>query len=367
MGKLEDNSLVFKRRESILVKAGNLSIGGGSPVSVQSMTNTPTADVKATLKQIEELASAGCEIVRLGIPDDNSLVALKEICSSSPLPVVADIHFNHKYALKAIDAGVKKLRINPGNIGSFNNVREVALKAKDNGIPIRIGVNGGSLEKDLLQKYGGPTPEAMVESGLRHVALLEKADFQQIVISLKASDVLCTVAAYRMMAKKVEYPLHIGITEAGTVFSGAIRSAAGLGILLSEGIGDTVRVSLTGSPVEEVKAAYILLECLGLRKDFVRIISCPTCARTSSDVEKMANEVEKALEGVRKNLHVAVMGCAVNGPGEARGADYGIACGKGEGLIFSKGEIVGKYPDDIVVKKLLEIIKKSENIQDYPK
>ncbi len=351
----------IKRRPTRVVYVGDVGIGGDNRIVIQSMTNTPTKDVSKTLNQINKLYESGCEIVRVAVPDDDSLYALKDICKNSPIPVVADIHFNYKYAIKAIDFGISKLRINPGNIGEIWKVKEVVKAAKEKRVPIRIGVNAGSLEKDILQKYGHPTPEAMVESALRHVQILEDLDFYDIVISLKASDILTTIEAYKLMARKRDYPLHIGITEAGTIFSGAVRSAVGLGILLYEGIGDTIRVSLTGDPVEEIKTAFLILEGLGLREDFVRVISCPTCARAEINVEDLAKKVENALIGFRKNLHVAVMGCAVNGPGEAREADYGIAGGKGEGLIFKKGKIIGKYKEGELVERLLEVIKKDKD------
>ena len=336
----------MQRKQTRTVHVGGVGIGGDNPVRVQSMCNTDTRDAAATLAQIERLAEAGCEIVRLAVPDDKAAETLPVIRAASPVPLIADIHFDHRLALAALDAGIEGLRINPGNIGGEAKVDAVVRAAAECGAPIRIGVNGGSLEKDLLHKFGGPTPEAMVESGLRHVALLEARGFHDIKISLKTSSVLNTVAAYRLMAKQVDYPLHIGVTEAGTLVRGAVKSAVGLGILLSEGIGDTLRVSLTHDPVAEIGVAYEILRSLGLRERGPEIVSCPTCGRTEIDLITLAEKVEEALRGVEEVFTVAVMGCVVNGPGEAREADIGIAGGRGLGIIFRKGEVVRKVHGD---------------------
>ncbi len=332
----------MQRKQTRPLHVGSVGIGGDNPVRVQSMCNTDTRDVAATLAQINQLAKAGCEIVRLAVPDDKAAEALPAIREQSPVPLIADIHFDHRLALAALDAGIDGLRINPGNIGDESKVDTVVRAAMERSAPIRIGVNGGSLEKDLLHKFGGPTPEAMVESGLRHVVMLEKRSFHDIKISLKTSSVLNTVAAYRLMAERVDYPLHIGITEAGTLVRGAVKSAVGLGLLLNEGIGDTLRVSLTHDPVAEIGVAYEILRALGLRERGPEIISCPTCGRTEIDLITLAEKVEEALRGVEEVFTVAVMGCVVNGPGEAREADIGIAGGRGLGIIFRKGEVVRK-------------------------
>jgi (E)-4-hydroxy-3-methylbut-2-enyl-diphosphate synthase len=325
-----------------VVNIGGVGIGGDNPVRVQSMCNTDTRDVLATVGQINQLAEAGCEIVRLAVPDEAAAAKLATIREQSPVPLIADIHFDHRLALAALDAGFDGLRINPGNIGDEAKVDVVVRAAAEHHTPIRIGVNGGSLEKDLLKQYGGPTPEAMVESGLRHVRMLEARGFHDIKISLKTSSVLKTVAAYRLMSEKVDYPLHIGITEAGTLVRGAVKSAVGLGILLYEGIGDTMRVSLTHDPVAEIGVAYEILRSLGLRERGPEIISCPTCGRTEIGLIDLAEQVEAALRGVEEVFTVAVMGCVVNGPGEAREADIGIAGGRDLGIIFRKGEVVRK-------------------------
>lgn len=327
-------------RKSRVIHVGGVPIGGGNPVVVQSMTNTDTRDVLSSVAQIRRLAEAGCEIVRLAVPDAAAARALRDIRAESPVPLIADIHFDHRLALAALDAGVDGLRINPGNIGDENAVDAVVKAAQKSGVPIRIGVNSGSVEKDLLQKYGGPKPEALVESALRHVAMLEKRYFYEIKISLKSSFVPDCVKAYELLAQRCDYPLHIGITEAGTLLGGAVKSSVGLGILLHEGIGDTLRVSLTHDPVKEVEVAWSILRSLGLRARGVEIISCPTCGRTEIDLIGLAEAVETALQHVREPLRVAVMGCVVNGPGEAREADIGIAGGRGKGIIFRKGDRV---------------------------
>ncbi|MDL2285169.1 flavodoxin-dependent (E)-4-hydroxy-3-methylbut-2-enyl-diphosphate synthase [Desulfovibrio sp. OttesenSCG-928-F07] len=345
-------------RKSKQIKIGNVAIGGGAPVAVQSMANTDTRDVFATLGQINRLCDAGCEIVRLAVPDATAATALKDICAKSPVPLVADIHFDHRLALAALDAGINALRINPGNIGGEANVDAVVRAAAEHGAPIRIGVNSGSVEKELLARFGGPTPEAMVESALKHVRMLEDRNFDAIKISLKSSSVTDTVAAYRLMATKCDYPLHIGITEAGTLLRGAVKSAVGLGILLNDGIGDTMRVSLTHDPVREIEVAFEILRSLGLRSRGPEIISCPTCGRTEIDLIGLASAVEERLRNVRENFTVAVMGCVVNGPGEAKEADLGIAGGRGKGILFRKGEKLRSVTGDteVLLNALMEEI-----------
>ncbi|NVN89522.1 MAG: flavodoxin-dependent (E)-4-hydroxy-3-methylbut-2-enyl-diphosphate synthase [Desulfuromonadales bacterium] len=340
------------------IKIGAVSIGGNSPCAVQSMCSTDTRDVAATLIQIERLIGAGCEIIRCAVPDMDAAVALGQIKRESSIPVIADIHFDYKLALQVLEGGIDGLRLNPGNIGEKWKVAEVVRAAAERQVPIRIGVNAGSLEKELLERYGHPTPEAMVESALGHVRILEELGYDQIKISLKASDVMKTVAAYRLLSERVDYPLHIGITEAGTLFSGTIKSSVGLGILLAEGIGDTLRVSLTGDVLDEVRVGYEILKSLGLRQRGVNFVSCPTCGRCQINLVKVAEEVEKRLQGIDKRITVAVMGCAVNGPGEAREADVGIAGGKGEGLLFRHGEIIRKVPEHQLADALMEEINK---------
>lgn len=343
------------------IKIGNITVGGSAPCSVQSMCSTDTRDIGATLAQIWRLAAVGCEIVRCAVPDMDGAVALGKIRAQSPMPVVADIHFDYKLALKVLELGIDGLRLNPGNIGERWKVEEVVKAARERLVPIRIGVNAGSLEKELLQTYGHPTAEAMVESALGHVRILEEIGYHEIKISLKASDVMKTVAAYRLLAAKVDYPLHIGITEAGTTFSGTVKSSVGLGILLADGIGDTLRVSLTGDPVDEVRVGYEILKSLGLRQKGVNFVSCPTCGRCEINLIRVAEEVEQRLCGIDSPITVAVMGCVVNGPGEAREADFGIAGGRGEGLLFRHGEIVRKVPEaelaDALVNEVLESVK----------
>lgn len=344
----------FRRRRTRQVRVGAVRIGGGAPISIQSMTNTDTRDVRATVAQIRRLAAAGCEIVRLAVPDMEAARALRIIRGLTIMPLVADIHFDHRLALAALRAGVDKLRINPGNIGSAAKVREVVSAARDRKVPIRIGVNAGSLERGILSRHGRPTAQGMVESALGHVAILERLGFRDIVVSLKGSDVPMTIAACRLFSKRSGYPLHLGITEAGTVFSGAVRSAVGLGALLAEGIGDTVRVSLAGDPAEEVRAARIILQSLGLRRFGPTVIACPTCGRCRIDVAGIADQVERGLSRLSAPLTVAVMGCAVNGPGEAREADLGIAGGNREGLLFMKGKVVGRVPEAEMAERLIE-------------
>lgn len=347
---------MLARRQTRALKVGGVQVGGGAYISVQSMTNTHTDDAEATLAQIRQLAEAGCDIIRCAVPDMAAAEGLKRICKESPIPVIADIHFDYKLALAAIEAGVDALRLNPGNIGGEDKVRAVVEAARVRNIPIRIGVNAGSLPKDLLEKYGHPTPEALVEAAWRHIRILEDMDYRNIKISLKCHDVPMTLAAYRLMASQCDYPLHVGITEAGTVNSGIIKSAVGIGTLLAEGIGDTIRVSLTGDPVNEVKVAYEILKSLGLRAYGPTLISCPTCGRTRINLEKLALEVESRLAAIKDTITVAVMGCVVNGPGEAREADVGIAGGIGEGLVFRKGEIVRKVPEAQLVDELFKEI-----------
>lgn len=339
------------------ITVGGVRIGGDAPVAVQSMTNTDTRDAQATLRQIAALSAAGCDVVRCAVPDLDAAHALAAICAESPIPVVADIHFDYRIALAAIDAGVHKIRLNPGNIGADERVRAVAQAAARAGIPIRIGVNSGSVEREILAKFGGPTPEAMVESALYHVSLLNRYDFDDICISLKSSSVPATMRAYRLAAERTDYPLHLGVTEAGTEYMGTVKSAAGIGGLLALGVGDTIRVSLTDDPVKEIYAAHAILKAVGLNEEGVNVVSCPTCGRTRIDLIGIAKEVERRVAAVRgKRLKVAVMGCAVNGPGEAREADVGIAGGDGVGLVFRKGEIVRKVPENQLVDALMEEI-----------
>lgn len=347
---------MFERKNTRQIHIGNVAIGGGAPISVQSMCNTKTTDTKATVAQIKALQNAGCDIVRVAVPDMEAAQNLGNIIKEINIPLVADIHFDYKLALEAIKQGISALRLNPGNIGGEEKVRAVVKAAKEAHIPIRIGVNAGSLDKKILAKYGEVTPEALVESAMQHVKILEDLDFYDMKISLKAHDVPLTLAAYRLMSKTVDYPLHLGITEAGTVNTGIIKSAVGIGALLAEGIGDTFRISLTGDPVVEVKVANEILKSLGLKEYGPTLVACPTCGRTSIDLPAIAAKVEKKLEGIKDPIDVAVMGCVVNGPGEARGADVGIAGGNGEGLIFRKGEIIRKVPEENLVEELFKEI-----------
>ncbi len=346
------------RRKTRQISVGSIKIGSNSPISVQSMTNTDTADVKATVNQIKALERAGCEIVRVAVPNMEAAEAVGKIKKSINIPLIADIHFDYRLALKVIDKGIDGLRLNPGNIGDKERIKTVVKAAKDKKIPIRIGVNAGSLEKDILERYSHPTAEAMVESALRHIRILEDLDFHEIKISLKASDVWKTIQAYRLLAKKVDYPFHIGITEAGTIFSGTIKSAAGLGILLSEGIGDTLRVSLTGDPVEEVRVGWEILKAMKLRERGVNIISCPTCGRIKLDIITLANEIEKRLSHITKPINIAVMGCVVNGPGEAVESDIGIAGGDGVGLLYIKGKPAKKVKEEDIVEAIVREVEK---------
>ncbi|MGI6085152.1 MAG: flavodoxin-dependent (E)-4-hydroxy-3-methylbut-2-enyl-diphosphate synthase [Acetivibrionales bacterium] len=346
------------RRKTRKIRVGNVYIGGDEPISIQSMTNTKTSDIEATVSQIHALTDAGCDIVRVAVPDMEAAEAILNIKKQISVPVVADIHFDYRLALKAIENGADKIRINPGNIGSVDRVKEVVQAARERQIPIRIGVNGGSLEKDLLKKYGHICAEALVESAMGHVKILEELDFNNTVISIKSSDVRISFKAHKLLSQITDYPLHIGVTEAGTPYAGTIKSAVGIGALLLSGIGDTIRVSLTGDPVLEVKAAKEILKTCGLYRKGVVFVSCPTCGRTQIDLIDIAQKVEKALENVEKPIKVAVMGCIVNGPGEAREADIGIAGGKDTAVIFKKGEIIRKVPESKIVEALLEEIKK---------
>ena len=346
----------MNRRKTKKIKVGSTYIGGDSTISIQSMTNTDTRNVAATVNQIKNLQIAGCDIIRCAVPDLEACEALKSITEQINIPLVADIHFDYNLALKAIDNGISALRINPGNIGSDEKIKLVADKSRGNGIPIRIGVNSGSLENDLLDKYGKVTSEALVESTLRNVSLLEKYNFEDIVLSIKSSNVLQMIDCYRLVSQKVDYPLHVGVTESGTLWKGTIKSSIGIGALLCEGIGDTIRVSLTGDPIEEIRVGKEILKSIGLIDEGYELVSCPTCGRTQINLIEIANEVEKRLEKLNKNIKVAVMGCVVNGPGEAREADIGIAGGNGEGLIFKKGKIVKKVNEKELVDELINEI-----------
>ena len=348
---------MFKRNDTRQVKVGKYLLGGGAPVLIQSMLNVPAHDFEGNIKQAKALEAAGCEIVRVSVPDKETVSLIPLLKKELTIPVVADIHFDYRLALDSVAAGVDKVRINPGNIGDEGNVKKVADACRLAGVPIRIGVNSGSVEKGILAKYGGPTPEALVESGKYHISLLEKYDFNDIVLSLKSSDTQTMYDTYVLAAKTVSYPLHLGVTEAGTAHMGLVRSAAGIGGLLLRGIGDTIRVSLTDDPVKEIAAARDILAATGIRAEGARIVSCPTCGRTKVDLIGIANRVEEALKGFKKNITVAVMGCVVNGPGEAREADIGIAGGDGCGLIFKKGEIIRKVAEDELFPELIKEIK----------
>ena len=340
------------RDETKVVQIGKRQIGGGNPILIQSMCNTKTEDVKATVEQILALEHAGCDIIRVAVPTMEAAAALTEIKRQIHIPLVADIHFDYRLAIAAIECGADKIRINPGNIGSRERIQAVVDKAKEYGVPIRVGVNSGSLEKPLVEKYGGVTAEGLVESALDKVALIEQMGYDNLVISIKSSDVMMCVKAHELIAKKTHYPLHVGITEAGTVIAGNIKSAVGLGLILSQGIGDTIRVSLTGSPLEEIKSTKLILKTLGLRRGGVEVVSCPTCGRTQIDLIGLANQVETLVQGYPLDIKVAVMGCVVNGPGEAKEADLGVAGGIGEGLLIRKGEIVKKLPESELLPAL---------------
>ena len=349
---------MFTNDKTVKVKAGNLEIGGGAPVSVQSMLCVPAHDIEGNVEQAKKLQAAGCDIVRVTVPDKEALKTVEALKKNITIPLVADILFDYKLALDSVAAGVDKVRINPGNIGSDDKVKLVADACRNAGVPIRIGVNSGSLEKNILAKYGAVTPEAMVESGLYHISLLEKFDFTDIVLSLKSSDTFTMYKAYELAAEKCRYPLHLGVTEAGTESMGIIKSAAGIGGLLLRGIGNTIRISLTDDPVKEVEAGIKLLKGIGIRKGGISFVSCPTCGRTQIDLIGIAKEAEKRLSGVNKDITVAIMGCVVNGPGEASAADIGIAGGKGCGVLFKKGEIIKKLPESELLDALLEEIEK---------
>jgi 4-hydroxy-3-methylbut-2-en-1-yl diphosphate synthase len=344
----------MQRTETRTVQVGNLKLGGGNPVVIQSMCNTDTRDVAATVAQIHALEAAGCELVRVAVPDMKAADAIGEIKKQIHIPLVADIHFDYRLALRVMELGIDKVRINPGNIGDEDRIRQVVEMAKEKHIPIRIGVNSGSLEKDLVKKYGGVTAEGIVESALDKVHMIEDMGYDNLVISIKSSDVLMCAKAHELIAPKTGHPLHVGITESGTVLSGNIKSAVGLGIILSQGIGDTIRVSLTGDPKEEIKSAKLILRTLGLRKGGIEVVSCPTCGRTQIDLIGLANKVENMVEDIPLDIKVAVMGCVVNGPGEAKEADIGIAGGKGEGLLIRKGEVVKKVPESELLDALRE-------------
>lgn len=346
------------RRITRTVKAGKLTIGGGAPISVQSMTNTDTRDVVSTVRQIKDLENAGCELARVAVPDMKAIEALPLIKEKITIPLAADIHFDYRLAVESLKAGCDKVRINPGNIGGREKVEKVAEAARSAGAAMRIGVNSGSLEAEVLKKYNSPSADALAESAMKNVAMMEEIGFRNFVISVKSSHIAQTVEAYRILSKECEYPLHIGLTEAGDIFSGLIKSSATLSVLLGEGIGDTVRISLTGDPVKEVEAAYTLLRALKLRNVGIEFISCPTCGRTEVDVESVLARIKEKLRGIKTPLTIAVMGCAVNGPGEAREADIGIAGGKGEFLLFMKGEAVRKIKESEVVEEFVEIVKK---------
>ena len=348
----------MKRDNTKIIRIGNRILGGGNPVLIQSMCNTKTEDVEATVAQILELEEAGCELIRVTVPTDEAAKALSEIKKRIHIPLIADIHFDYRLAIASIENGADKIRINPGNIGSEDRVKAVVEKAKEYGIPIRVGVNSGSLEKSIIEKYGGVTAEGIVESALDKVKMLEKYDFNDIVISIKSSDVLMSIKAYEIISDKTEYPLHVGITESGSLLAGNIKSAIGIGTLLYEGIGDTIRVSLTDAPVQEIRSAKLILKALGLRNDGIEVVSCPTCGRTSIDLIGLATRVEELCSHYNNNIKVAVMGCVVNGPGEGKNADLGICGGKGEGLIIKKGEIIAKVPEEELFDRFKEELEK---------
>ncbi len=353
--------MYIERKKTRAISIGSVKVGGGASVSVQSMTKTETQDIAATVAQIRELTKAGCRIVRVAVPDEPASRALSAIKKQIDIPLIADIHFDYRLALTALEQGVDGLRINPGNIGGAERIKPIVKLAKALGVPIRVGVNSGSLEKDILAKYGQPTAPALVESALRNLRLLEGLGFYDIKLSLKASQVTTTIDAYRLISEQVDYPLHLGVTEAGTRFSGAVKSAVGIGILLAEGIGDTIRVSLTSQPLDEVIAGYAILKSLGLYEGGVEVISCPTCGRCQLDVINLAQAVERSLTHIKASLQVAVMGCAVNGPGEARLADVGIAGGKGEALLFRQGEVVGKVKAGQLLKVVIAEVEQLAN------
>ncbi len=351
---------VTSRKKTRLIHVGGVEVGGFAPIRVQSMTNTPTNDVPSTVGQILRLEEVGCEIVRVAVPDEDSAKAIKRIKDQIHIPLIADIHFDYRLAIASLESGADGLRLNPGNIGSRKRVEAVVERAKDRGAPIRIGVNAGSLEKDLMKRYGGAVPEAMVESALRHVRILNEAEFHDIKISLKASDVARTVEAYRLLSSQVDYPLHVGVTETGTLYSGIVKSALGIGGLLADGIGDTIRVSLTCDPVEEIRVGYEILKALDIRRRGPEIISCPTCGRCNINLFHIVEQVENALLTSKTPIRLAIMGCVVNGPGEAREADIGVAGGNGIGILFKKGKVVKKFPEEELVDILLKEVERFE-------
>ncbi len=341
-----------KREQTKVIQIGDRRIGGGNPILIQSMTNTPTEDVEKTVAQILALEKAGCEIIRCTVPNENAAKAIGQIKSRIHIPLVADIHFDYRMAIAAIENGADKIRINPGNIGGKDRIQAVVAAARERNIPIRVGVNSGSLERDLVEKYHGVTPEGLVESALDKVHMIEDCGYDRMVISIKSSDVMNCIKAHEILSQQTDYPLHVGITEAGTILSGSIKSSVGLGVILYEGIGDTIRVSLTGDPIEEIKAAKLILRTLGLRRGGVEVVSCPTCGRTKIDLIGLANQVESLVQNYPMDIKVAVMGCAVNGPGEAKEADIGVAGGVGEGLLIKHGEIIRKMPEDQLLDAL---------------
>jgi (E)-4-hydroxy-3-methylbut-2-enyl-diphosphate synthase len=349
-------SLIIQRKLTRQICVGTVNIGGGAPIAVQSMTNTHTQDVAATVSQIRRLEKAGCEIIRVAVPDTEAAASIAKIKKRISIPLIADIHFDYKLAVAAADAGADGLRINPGNIGAKTRIKKVVDAARHHGIPIRIGVNAGSMEKDIFKKHGGITPEGLVESALRQIDLMASFDFSNLKIAIKSSDVLQTVEAYRLLSSKTDFPLHVGITEAGGLYSGIVKSAVGIGMILSGGIGDTIRVSLTRDPVEEVRVGFEILKALGLRQRGPEVISCPTCGRCNIDLFSIAEKIEKAMRTVKTPIKIAIMGCVVNGPGEAKAADVGIAGGDGIGVLFKKGKVVKKFPEKDLVKELLKAV-----------
>jgi len=357
-------SFNIQRKHTRQIHVGNVAIGGDAPIAVQSMTNTHTQDLSVTVAQIQRLIQAGCEIIRVAVPDMEAASAIATIKKQISIPLIADIHFDYKLAIAAADKGADGLRINPGNIGGKNKIKAVVEAAKHHGIPIRIGVNAGSLEKDILKARGGVTPEGLVESALRQIDLMASFDFSNLKIAIKSSDVLQTIEAYRMLSSKTDFPLHVGITEAGGLYSGIVKSAIGIGMLLAQGIGDTLRVSLTRDPVEEVRVGFEILKALDIRKRGPEIISCPTCGRCNIDLFSIAEKIEKAILTVKAPMKIAIMGCVVNGPGEARAADVGIAGGDGFGVLFKKGKIVKKFPEEKLVEELLTAIEEIEKMKD---
>jgi (E)-4-hydroxy-3-methylbut-2-enyl-diphosphate synthase len=346
------------KRKSRKVFIGKVPVGGGAPITVQTMTKTKTSDVDATVKQIVEAADAGCDIVRVTVNDKEAAAAIGEIVKQSPIPVVADIHFNHIFAIKALEGGVAKVRLNPGNIGSVDRIRQVLSLAKERKVPIRIGVNSGSLEKDILEKHGYPTAEALYESAMRHVNICEENDFHEVIISVKSTDVRLMIAAYRLIAERTDYPLHLGVTEAGPTRIGTIKSSIGIGTLLAEGIGDTIRVSLTDDPVREVEVGKEILRSLGLATRNVELIACPTCGRLEVDLFSITKQLEERLAGIKKPVKIAILGCVVNGPGEASEADIGVACGKGVGILYRKGEVIRRVKEEEIVNAVVEEVVK---------